>query len=138
MRKWLWKGLFTLMVWVPIVFITFIVTPVSAYNYITIPLVILGYFIGSMSGDVYYKFHPDVHDKERRMKEEQAKGAEKWNNSHKRFIKIALWFIWFFVLLTAASLMGYYFNGSLLVFYFILSLWFVSLVVYLVYKKMTK
>jgi cytochrome b561 len=52
--------------------------------------------------------------------------------------KIALWFIWFFVLLTVASLMGSYFNGSLLVFYFILSLWFVSLIVYLVHKKTTK
>ena len=139
MQKWLWKLLYILVLWVPIVSITFLIIPINAGNfkYIDLSLAVLGWFIFLSSGLAYYQFHPDVHDKERKTIDWQSKEAGKWNNSHKRSIKIALWFIWFFVLLTVASLMGYYFR-SLLVFYFILSLWFVSLMVYLVHKKTTK
>ena len=140
MRKWLWKGLFTLIIWAPIVFVTLLIIPVNGenYEYIFLPLAVLGYFISLMSGGVYYKFHPNVYDKERRIMEREAKEADKWNNSHKLFIKIAMWFIWFFALVIVASLVGYHFNDSLAVFYIILSLWFVSLIVYLLHKKRIK
>lgn len=140
MRKWLWKGLFTLIIWMPILFVTLLIIPVNGenYEYILLPLAMLGYFISLMSGSVYYKFHPNVHDKERRIMEREAKEADKWNNSHKLFIKIAMWFIWFFILVIIASLVGYHFNDSLAVFSIILSLWLVSLIVYLLYKKRTK
>ncbi len=73
-----------------------------------------------------------------RMIAKQTELHQKQPKKSSKKTKIALWFIWFFVLLTVASLMGYYFNGSLLVFYFILSLWFVSLIVYLAHKKLNK
>lgn len=73
-----------------------------------------------------------------RMISKQVELRSKQPKKSSKKTKIALWFIWFFVLLTVASLMGSYFNGSLLVFYFILSLWFISLIVYLVYKTTTK